>query len=255
MTIDTGYYALVRATDPTYFTSIVVKEYMRDNPDVAESLVLEYVDDLSDLPFDFDGLEDYFNGMSPFDAFQCGLFTSPSQFSMSDDYFDIDGYGHPVSLTQDDYDSRILDILEDQLMDKILEGKIDIPEELREVLSFWWDGQDGLKRAAKMSGIEFPVDDYYWDRFYDDFREPGSSKNRKPTASKNRKQTVSKTVRKPAKRTIKKAPAKAKPVQKRKQAPKPVPNRKTKPKAKTIVPAKDKVIAKRAPAKKTGGGR
>lgn len=141
-TPENKYYLDCRRTDPSYTADDAIKEWLSDNEDVAVGLARQYwveSEDYDAEPFDWDYFEEILDSMGAMEAFTRGHFAH--DFSFNDPYVMVDGYGNFYTISESEFVDKCVELAEDsQFREAILEGKLQIPPDMAEIVGiFAWD--------------------------------------------------------------------------------------------------------------------
>jgi len=143
-TEDNSYYILCRRTDPTYTAETAIKEWLSENKDVAIGLAQQYwsENDPDSEPFDWDYFEELLQSMGPIEAFRAGCF---SDINWSDNYVVIDGYGNFETISDSEFEDRCYSLVhESDFIEKILDGTLEIPPDMAEIIGIFTFDKDKL---------------------------------------------------------------------------------------------------------------
>ncbi len=136
MTVDMDFFVKMRMADPTFTVYDAVEVYCRESPDVATRLMRD--DPSGPDIFSADYLEDYLSTGSRYDAFMLGWY---SDYDPNCDYFTFDGYGHIKSISVADVDEMAFDyVTTTWFVDSIIDGEIDVPSDLEDIIALWGPG-------------------------------------------------------------------------------------------------------------------
>ena len=138
------YFIEVRKSDYTYGPDDAIKEFLSENPDVAQGIAQQYWADSGDdsEPFDWDYFEDLLSTYKPIDAFWAGYYSN--EISPSDDMVYMDAYGHFHTLSDHEFEKLCYETATDSAcIEKILSGEIDIPPDMAEIVGlFMFDPEE-----------------------------------------------------------------------------------------------------------------
>lgn len=139
MTVDMSYFVRRRISEPSFTVYDAMTEYFKSHPSVAIEMMFDNQGDY-DIFYD-DYLEDYLSTMSSYDAFMLGRNADYDPYC---DYFTFDGYGNLKSLSDEEAgDMGIYYVTSSNFADRIIDGEIDIPSELEDIIDLW--GPDGME--------------------------------------------------------------------------------------------------------------
>jgi len=153
MSADLEYFRLCRATDPTYTMYNAYKEYLYDNFSEAEEIAQYYWTEYAydDEVFDFDSLMELLSCMNTEDVFRLGVFASgyrDDEFAYGAPYFKFNGYGNIESVESYDYEDMVQDAAH-EAFDMVVDGEIEISDELKAVLDIFGFSSDGASYNRK----------------------------------------------------------------------------------------------------------
>lgn len=144
MIADKDYFIHIRMTDPAYTVQEAVVEYLCSNSKVAMSIASQLP--IDNAPMDYQEFCDYLHNLGGLEAFRAG-FSTGSLFRFGDSWFQPNGRGGFNSMTEKECRVWSISTICDGYVDDIIEGRFDIPSELREIIDLWGP-DDGMPRSG-----------------------------------------------------------------------------------------------------------
>ncbi len=134
MTLGIDWYAKLRTVGPDLPMTDALALYLQANPDQAIRIARS---NGPDPFFDKRDLKAKLNEMNGYDAF---MLACRSDFDLDGDVFWFNEWGELESADYDNLGRICATYVLRNLADDILDGKVDIPEELEEILTLWEPG-------------------------------------------------------------------------------------------------------------------
>lgn len=140
MAIDRAFYAAM-AADPSCTLEDAIMHWASENVEAAEWFTEDYCS--VSIPMDECMLKDYLRATPPLELFFMGV-RSASMFDLDGEYFDVIDDAYVRSLPDSETDQMFLENFELAALPDILDGDLEPPDEVAEIMEIWELAERGL---------------------------------------------------------------------------------------------------------------